>query len=95
MSKPTVLIFVQTGCGACEDFMKKFSPLADPHFKRGAIAVQVGDLVSNKRALAMADQHKVKYTPTIVAIRNGTVVSRLEGVAPDADIQKMLDALVL
>lgn len=95
MSKPTILIFVQTGCPACDEFMKRFSPLADPHFARGAVAIEVGDLVNNQRAVTMADQYKVKYTPTAIGIKNDTVVSRLEGAAPNADIQKMLDALVL
>ena len=94
MSKPVILIFVQTGCPACDEFMKRFSPLADPHFARGTVAIQVGDLANNQRAVAMADRHKVKYTPTAIGLRGNTVVSRLEGAAPDADIQKMLDALI-
>lgn len=90
--KPTVLIFVQTGCGHCDEFMTRFKPIADPYYAKG-LPIQVGDIANSSTALRLADRYKVEATPTTIGHSRRGEIFRLEGAVSNAEIKRMLDNL--
>lgn len=93
MRGPLVLVFVQTGCGACEEYMQRFDRIAPEYQKRG-VTVQLGDLARSRNAIRMADRFKIEATPTTIGLtRTGNTV-RLEGSVENRHIKQMFDTVV-
>lgn len=88
MRGPVVLIFVQTGCGACDEYMKRFDKIAG---QRKNVPIQLGDLVTNPRAVQMANRYKITATPTTIGVRRDGNHVRLEGAVEDKHIRRMFD----
>lgn len=88
---PTILVFVQTGCEACEEFMKRFKPIADPYYHSQQVAIQVGDIARNRAAASMADKYRIHYTPTVIGQKSGVTEFRLEGAVDDDTLKKAFE----
>ena len=92
MGRPLVLVFVQAGCPACTEYMKRFDKIAPAYQKKG-IPIQVGDLANSRNAYSMANKHRIEATPTTIGItRNGGII-RLEGSVEDQHIRRMFETL--
>lgn len=89
MTSPAVLVFVMQGCGACSEYMPRFSRVVRPFHQRG-LPVHIIDVNADKRSVAFADRLKIKSTPTTLVMgRRGAV--RREGAIPDSEIKKILE----
>lgn len=89
MTGPAVLVFVQRACGACHEYMPRFTRAVAPYHVRG-LPVHVIDIAADPRGAAMADRFKVKATPTTVVVgRTGT--HRREGAISDIEIRRLLE----
>ncbi|MBK9459760.1 MAG: thioredoxin [Sphingobacteriales bacterium] len=91
-SKKLVMIdFWATWCGPC----KMISPIVEDLSKKYKGQIMVVK-VDADRSKDLADQYKVKMLPTILFMRNGKVVDRVEGVdqnpraALEAKIKKLM-----
>jgi len=85
-----VLVFVASGCGACHDYMPKFTRLARPLHDQRRIRVQVIDLARGGPGAALAAQHKIEATPTTIVLRPGRKPHKRVGSLDEAEIQKLL-----
>jgi thiol-disulfide isomerase/thioredoxin len=92
MPSPGVLVFVMAHCPACVEFKPRLARVSEP-FRQAGLAVQVGDLDSNPKVRALADKHKVRVTPTILAFDRHGRVHKREGSLPDAELRKLLDQI--
>lgn len=89
MRFPAVAVFVQPGCGACEEFVPRFSRIAAPLPAQG-VGVHVVDI---SKFPTTAQQFKVNATPTTVVLTNSSGGGRrLVGAADDAEIVRFLRA---
>ena len=88
---PAVIVFIQQGCGACDEFMPRFKRIATPYKKCG-IKLFVPDLgnLRDKKAQAAALQYNIEATPTMVVISASGRVKKIEGSVDDGEIIKAL-----
>lgn len=83
MAQPLVVVFMMSGCGACEEYWPRFESLAKPFYDFRGLPIQVYNV---NQAQALAKKHGIKFTPTtIVQDRNGTI-TRHEGAISSAEI---------
>lgn len=93
MAIPAVFVFVMKGCGACEEFMPRFTRLATPYYQHG-LPIGVYDIAKDPRAAKFGDHLGVTATPTtIVRTRHGRSLRRIGSVS-DAEIVKLLRGAV-
>jgi len=89
---PLVLVFVQTGCPACDEFMRRFDPIAGPYHRSGQVPVQIGDVArGGYRTLSLADAFKVEATPTTVGVTRTGETIRLIGAVDNRHIKQMFE----
>lgn len=87
-----VVVFVQEGCPACDDFKPRFEKLA-ARYMRAGLPVFIYNAASDDQALnAWMDQLKVQGTPTMYVLKRGPGMLRLDGAVPDEDIEQALKA---
>lgn len=89
---PLVLVFVQQGCPACEEYMARFDRFAQSYHREGRVPVQVGDVGrGGYRTLSLADAFKVEATPTTIGVTRGGDVIRLIGAVENHHIKQMFE----
>lgn len=88
-------MFVQSGCGHCHEYRKRFDPIADKLCRGKKIPVELGDIARSRNAQMMADKYRVRATPTTIGITKRGRTIRLEGAVPDADIMKMFEQVLV
>lgn len=87
-----MLVFVQDGCGACHEYMRRFDRVAPPYHQNGrGIPIQVGDLASEAAAMRLAERFDIEATPTTIGItRTGTTI-KLVGAVETKHIRQMFE----
>ncbi len=81
--KALILVFGQSGCPACEEYLPTFRRVAARHNTIPAFAVD-----SSKQDTA-SDKFLITVTPTTILISNGKTVKRFEGQGSAADVEKL------
>lgn len=90
-----VVLIVQEGCGACEQYQPIFTAVAAPYAKRGLPFVQVDAANADADAEGWMSRVGVTSTPTVLVVRrNRGVIGRLEGTSTPADTRRLLDVAV-
>jgi thiol-disulfide isomerase/thioredoxin len=87
-----VVLVVQAGCGACEEYEPVFEKIAAPYAKRGLPIIKLDAANPDANAQAFMDAHGVDGTPVVVAatLFRGPV-DRIEGVATEVETRRLLD----
>lgn len=101
--KVVIIVFGMPDCGACEDYLPRFSarvarrgrPL---HIYRpgkpvptGAVPILVYDVASPDREIqALADRYAISATPATLVLRRGPGAFKVEGSLDDAQIDHVL-----
>lgn len=83
-----VSVFVMKDCGACSDYMPRFTRLAGPLRARG-LPVEVIDIDSPK-GRKLAKKFAIDATPTTVIERSQGGGWKQVGAVPDAAIKNVL-----
>jgi thiol-disulfide isomerase/thioredoxin len=90
MPSPAVFVFIQAGCGACEDYKPKFERVAAEH---GDVVVGRYDLATqDARVQEFAEKLNVKATPTTVVMTSNGAFHRHVGSLPVAQIKHIFAA---
>lgn len=86
-----VVVFVQEGCPACDDFKPRFDRLAERYVRAG-LPIFVYNAASDDTALSSwMDQLKVEGTPTLLVLKRGpSRPLRIDGAVPDDEIETAL-----
>jgi thiol-disulfide isomerase/thioredoxin len=91
-ARAVVIVVSQDGCGACEDYLPRFTKLAAPYAATlPMIHLDAADM--RPEAQAWMDQVKVESTPSTYVLRHNSIgggVWRLEGSQDDATIEQTL-----
>jgi thiol-disulfide isomerase/thioredoxin len=100
-----ILVFVMDGCGACEEYLPRFTAQVDQLAKagtpvgfltegaapEGSVAVLVYDAASPERAVQdIANRYAVAGTPSTITLRRGVGASKVEGGVTDSQIRHLL-----
>jgi thiol-disulfide isomerase/thioredoxin len=85
-----VAVFVQEGCGACEEFLPRFRALADRYQRAGMPIVVYDAAAQDPELVAWMDGYGVSATPTVLVLRRGPGWARYEGALPDKEIEDVL-----
>ena len=87
-----VALFVQEGCGACEEFQPRFDRLA-ARYKRAGMPVFVYDAAGGDPELvAWMDRYEIGATPTILVLKRGPGTMKIDGAIPDDQIEGVLQS---
>lgn len=89
MAQPQVIVFMMTGCGACEEYWPRFEALAKPFYDHRGLPIAVYNV---NQARALAQRHGVRYTPTTVIQDRAGRVTKHEGAIGSAEILAALQA---
>ncbi len=81
--KALILVFGQSGCSACEEYIPIFRRVAARHNGVPAFAID-----SSKQEEA-SDKFLVTVTPTTFLVSHGRVVKKFEGGGSVADVEKL------
>lgn len=86
---PIVLDFSATWCGPC----RQLAPIIDELAKEydGAIAVGKCDI---EEAVELTDEYNIRNVPTVIFIKNGTVVNKFVGAKSKNDVKKLFEELL-
>lgn len=87
-----VVLVVQEGCGACDEYKPIFEKIAEPYAKRGLPIYKLDAGSEDPDAQAFMNRHGVESTPTVIAatLYRGPV-ARLEGVSSEYETRQLLD----
>lgn len=87
-----VVLVVQAGCGACDEYKPIFERIAEPYAKRGLPIYRLDAGSEDPNAVAFMNRHGVESTPTVIAatLYRGPV-ARLEGVSTEIETRQLLD----
>lgn len=88
-NRPTVFVFAQHGCPACEQYVPRLNRVRST-FRD--VDVRVYDLASDEHAVAFAEQlGGVRSIPTTVVMKDGKL-QRHVGALPDTQIRQILQS---
>jgi len=85
-----VLIFVQPGCGACDDFVPILAPRAQAYRMAGLKVILLNLASADAAIQAAADQYQVRATPTTIVVRRGAAPLRIEGAVDARSVDHIL-----
>lgn len=87
-----VVIIVQEGCGACDEYKPIFEKIAAPYAQRGLPIYKLDASSDDANAQAFMNRHRVENTPTVIAatLYRGPV-ARLEGVSTEVETRQLFD----
>jgi len=86
-----VVVFVMSGCPACEEYLPRFQRIAAPYMQAG-VPVLVYDAASeDQRIQSLADRWGVEATPTTIVARHGPGMLKEEGAIDDHGIKTLMD----
>jgi len=88
-ARVVVIVFHQPGCGACDEYLPRFKRIAARY--ASCIPVVILDC-TDERFVALADRFKIRNTPTTLAVRKPSGAIRIDGSAPDAEIEQLFVA---
>ncbi len=83
--KPVLVDFWAVWCGPC----RQVSPIVDAIATKWADRVKVGKLNVDDHP-GIAERYQVMSIPTLMLFKNGQVVERIVGAAPQASLEKKL-----
>ena len=86
---PGVIVFVMDGCPACEQYLPRLHDKAREH----GIKLNVYN-VEDRRGSAIADDHRVRATPTTIGRNSRGALKRKVGAMENADLDKFLSGLL-
>lgn len=82
------MVFIMAGCSACEEFLPRLQRAA----RAKGLRLNVHD-VNTRYGQYLADEHKIKATPTTIGrCSRGTIKKKVGGLR-DADLNQFLAAL--
>ena len=88
-SLPVVVDFYSPTCGPCQTLAPLIKKLARNYLGRFIVAS-----LDTSRFPAASARHQIRGVPTLIFFRNGKVVDRLTGAAPESLLTQKLDSLL-
>jgi thioredoxin len=85
---PVILDFYQTSCPPCHVLEPRLERVAEQY--RDRVPVYRVDI---DRDLAVAERFKVMSIPTLLILRNGQEVERLDGLITEADLRAAFERI--
>lgn len=82
-----MIVYVQTGCGACEEYLPRLRKIV--YAMKPPPALAVINLVT-PFGYREAVKHSVRMTPTTDVFSDRDTLVRRTGALPDAEIQRLL-----
>jgi len=91
----TVVDFHADWCGPCHQLAPVLENLTNvPNKSASGLPFDLVKLdIDTQDGLAVGGQYKVRALPTVIAFRNGSIISQFVGAISEADIKKFLDEL--
>lgn len=92
MSGRHVLVFVQDGCPACDEFTPRIARISQPYRARGLPIHLVN--MRGVQGVALAEKLRIEASPTTVALNGDRRLKTAVGAVDDREIAALLAAAV-
>lgn len=93
MPSPAVFVFVMEGCGACEEYLPRFSKIAEPYHAQG-LPIGVYDIAKHGREAEFGTRMGIQATPTTIRMDGAGRFHKHVGAISDGAIAALLKAAV-
>jgi thioredoxin-related protein len=90
---PAVVVFVQEGCSACEEFLPRFKQRVEG-YRRCGVKVYAPDVARDAAAEKAAQGYGIRATPTMLIISPKGRVWKFEGALADEEMDKAFGKIV-
>lgn len=89
-ARVVVIVFTMPGCGACEEYLPRFKPLAAEATAAGVPVLYFNAASDRADIQALANRFQVVATPTTIIAPRGRGHTKLEGSIDTREIRQLL-----